>query len=336
MNDKKLRAAVIGTGHMGRHHVRVYSEMPQVQLVGVVDANAERAAEMAGKFNCKPFTDISQVLDQIDIASVAVPTIHHLKVAEPLIRAGKALLIEKPLAPDSEQGRKILNLAREFHATVQVGHTERFNPVVRAMRRLEMTPRFIETHRISPFTFRSADIGVVLDMMIHDIDIVLSLVGKVPVNVDAVGVAVLGKFEDIANARLTFDDGCVANLTASRLALKTERKIRVFSNQAYLSLDYQKKTGVAIKKDANADILELARERKIDDLAQLANNDYSKLVKVEPIVITDEEPLRAELESFVNAVKSGSEPEVSAQAGLNAVETAERIVKSISEHNFKL
>jgi predicted dehydrogenase len=336
MSEKKLRAAVVGTGHMGRHHVRIYSEMPQVELIGVVDANAERAAEMAQKFNCKPFTDVSQVIDQIDIASVAVPTIYHLAVADPLIRAGKAVLIEKPLSPDSTQGRKILDLAREFRATVQVGHTERFNPVVRAMRKLEMTPRFIETHRISPFTFRSADIGVVLDMMIHDIDIVLSLVGKVPVTVDAVGVSVLGRFEDIANARLTFDDGCVANLTASRLALKTERKIRVFSNQAYLSLDYQKKTGIAIKKDANADILKLAGERKIDDLAQLACNDYSKLVKVEPIMMTDEEPLRAELESFVHAVTSHTEPEVSAQAGLDAVETAERIVESISQHNFKL
>jgi predicted dehydrogenase len=336
MNEKKLRAAVIGTGHMGRHHVRIYSEMNQVELIGVVDANSDRAAEMAANFNCKPFTDVSQIIDQIDLASIAVPTIHHLSVAEPLIRAGKAVLIEKPLAPDSRQGRKILDLAREFRTPVQVGHTERFNPVVRAMKRLDITPRFIETHRISPFTFRSADIGVVLDMMIHDIDIVLSLVGKIPVNVDAVGVAVLGKFEDIANARLTFDDGCVANLTASRLALKTERKIRVFSNQAYLSLDYQKKTGIAIKKDANADILQLAHDKKIDDLAQLANNDYSKLVKVEPIMMADEEPLRAELESFVNAVIAGTEPEVSAQAGLDAVETAERIVQSISEHNFKL
>jgi predicted dehydrogenase len=336
MSETKIRAAVIGAGHMGQHHVRIYSELPQVDLVGVVDANAARASEMAEKFKTKPFTRIEDILDKIDIASIAVPTIHHLAAAEPLIRAGKAVLIEKPLAPNSEEGRKILQLARDHHVTVQVGHTERFNPVVRAMRRLEITPRFIETHRISPFTFRSADIGVVLDMMIHDIDIVLSLVGQMPQTVDAVGVAVLGKYEDIANARLTFPSGCVANLTASRLALKTERKIHVFSNQAYLSLDYQRKSGIAIKKDANADILKMAQEKKIEDLAQLANNDYSKLVKVEPIMITDEEPLRAELESFITAVTTSSEPEVSAQAGLNAVETAERIVQSISERNFKL
>jgi predicted dehydrogenase len=336
MTEKKIRAAVVGAGHMGRHHVRVYSELPNVDLVGVVDADENRAREMAEKFNTTAYTRVEDIIDKIDIASVAVPTVYHLQTAEPLIRAGKAVLIEKPLAPNSEEGRKIYDLARQYNVTVQVGHTERFNPVVRAMRRLEITPRFIETNRISPFTFRSADIGVVLDMMIHDIDIVLSLVGEVPTQVDAVGVAVLGKFEDVANVRLTFPNGCVANLTASRLALKTERRIRVFSNQAYLSLDYQRKTGVVIKTDANADILQLAREKKIEDLAQLANYDYSKLVKVEPIVITDEEPLRAELESFIAAVTSGGEPEVSAQAGLNAVETAERIVKSIAEHNFKL
>jgi predicted dehydrogenase len=336
MTEKRIRAAVVGAGHMGRHHVRVYSELPNVDLIGVVDADADRAAEMAAKFNTTPYTKVEDIIDKVDIASVAVPTVYHLSAAEPLIRAGKAVLIEKPLAPNSEEGRKIYDLAQEYKVTVQVGHTERFNPVVRAMKRLEITPRFIETNRISPFTFRSADIGVVLDMMIHDIDIVLSLVGEVPIAVDAVGVAVLGKFEDVANARLTFPNGCVANLTASRLALKTDRRIRVFSNQAYLSLDYQRKTGIIIKTDANADILKLARENNIEDLAQLANNDYSKLVKVEPIMITDEEPLRAELESFIAAVASGQEPEVTASAGLNAVETAERIVKSIADHDFKL
>jgi predicted dehydrogenase len=336
MPDKKLRAAVIGVGHMGKHHARIYSQMPDVELVGIFDANQERAKEIANQFHCPTFDNLSDLIAKIDLVSVAVPTVYHLTVAEPLIRAKKAILIEKPLAANSEECKKILELAQKHQAIVQVGHTERYNPVVRAMKRLEMTPRFIETHRISPFTFRSADIGVVLDMMIHDIDIVLSLIGEIPSAVDAVGVAVLGSFEDIANARLTFPNGCVANLTASRLALKTERKIRVFSNEAYLSLDYQKKTGLAIKKDANADILKLAQERKIEDLAQLSGMDYSKLVNVEPILITDEEPLRAELESFVSAVKNNSEPEVSAQAGFSAVDTAQRIVQSIKAHNWKL
>jgi len=173
-------------------------------------------------------------------------------------------------------------------------------------------------------------------MMIHDIDIVLSLTGQPVAQVEAVGVSVLGPHEDIANARLTFADGCVANLTGSRLALKTERRIRVFSEQAYLSLDYQKKTGVAIKKDANLDVLKIAREQNLENLAQLAGGDYSKLVKIEPLSFTDEEPLRAELLAFVEAVRTNSRPVVSARDGLDAVETADRIVRSIKEHNWKL
>ena len=183
---------------------------------------------------------------------------------------------------------------------------------MRAIQRLEIRPKFIETERISPFSFRSADIGVVADMMIHDIDIVLHLVhrganGRRPgiVRVDAVGVNVLGPHEDIATARVLFDNGAVANLKASRLALKTERKLRVFASEAYVSIDYHRKNGVAIVKDANLDVLKLAAERKVEDLAQLAGTDFSKLVKVEPLAVDDMDPLRAELESFVQSVRTG-------------------------------
>ncbi len=336
MNKTKLKSAVIGAGHMGRHHCRIYSELDDVELIAVVDSDINRARQFAEKYNCQPATSIDEIIDKIDIASVAVPTIHHLSTAESLITKGKAVLIEKPLAADSRQAHKILELAEQHNVIVQVGHTERFNPVVQALSRLNVQPRFIETHRISPFTFRSADIGVVFDMMIHDIDIVLSLTRRKIVAVEAVGVAVLGKNEDIANARLTFDDGCVANLTASRLALKTERKIRVFSSQAYISLDYQKKSGIAIKKDANIDILNIAREKGLENLAQLAGSDYSKLVKVEPLMITDEEPLKAEIVDFINAVRDNTQPQVPVSEGVTAVETAERIVASIDKHNWKL
>jgi len=332
----QLKAAVVGAGHMGRHHARIYADLADVELIGVVDPDLDRAKQMADTYGGRAYDNVATVVDQVDIASIAVPTISHLQSAEPFIAAGKAVLIEKPLAGSVDQASRIVELAKKHNTIVQVGHTERFNPVVVAMQRLAVTPRFIESHRISPFTFRSADIGVVMDMMIHDIDIVLSLTGCRVVNVDAVGVSVLGPHEDIVNARVTFADGCVANLTASRLALKTERKIRVFSRQAYLSLDYQKKTGIAIKKDANLDVLKLARERKIDDLAQLAGFDFSKLVNVEPLTISDEEPLVAELTAFVEAVRTGTDPVVSVQAGLEAVETADRIVKSINEHNWKL
>jgi len=332
-----LKAAVIGAGHMGRHHARIYAEMPNVQLCALVDKDIDRARDLADKFDASACDDPREIVKDTDIASIAVPTLAHLESARPFIKAGKAVLIEKPLAGSVQQAREILELAEKHKAIVQVGHTERFNPVVRAMHRMQVKPRFIESHRISPFTFRSADIGVVMDMMIHDIDIVLSLTGQPLTDVDAVGVNVLGSHEDIANARLTFADGCVANLTASRLALKTERKIRVFSEQAYLSLDYQKKTGIAIKKESNLDVLKLARESKAEDLAQLVGFDFSKLVNVEPLTITeDEEPLKVEIEDFVEAVLTGTEPTVTAKAGLDAVQAADRITESIKQHDWQL
>ncbi len=334
--SERIPVAVIGAGHMGRHHVRVYSEMAGAELIGVVDQNLEKAREFADKFKTRAFSSVEPILDQIKAASVAVPTVHHLSAAKPLLERGIAVLIEKPLAPNSRVARELLETARRHHALLQVGHTERFNPVVRTLHAMNVSPRFIETHRISPFTFRSADVGVVMDMMIHDIDIVLSLVRSKASRVEAVGVNVLGAYEDIANARVAFEDGCVANLTASRLALKTERKIRVFSPEAYLSLDYQKKVGIAIKKDANADLLKFARERKADDLSQLAGTDYASLVKVEPLVVNDEEPLRAELESFLDSLRTGKPAAVSAEDGAAAVELAEWITRAVKEHDWKI
>ena len=321
---------------MGRHHVRIYHQLPDAQLVGVVDTDLARAEAIAKEFGTKAYPSIEPIIDQVRAVSVAVPTMAHVEVARPLLQRGLAVLIEKPLAPDSAAARSLREEASRSGALLQVGHTERFNPVVRAMSKMRVAPRFIETHRISPFTFRSADIGVVMDMMIHDIDIVLHLVRSRPVHVHAIGVRVLAQHEDVANARVTFEDGCVANLTASRLALKTERKIRVFSEEAYLSLDYQKKSGIAITKDANLDLLKLAREKKASDLSQLAGVDFAGMVKVEPLVVDDVEPLRAELQSFLNAIRTGTPPEVTADDGVAAVELAEQIVASVKEHQWEL
>jgi predicted dehydrogenase len=239
-------------------------------------------------------------------------------------------LIEKPLAKDSAEGRQIVELAREHKTLVQVGHIERFNPAVRAMDRLGVRAGFIEVTRISPLTFRSIDVGVVLDMMIHDIDIVLKLSGSRVARVDAVGVSVIGDVEDVCNARLEFENGCVANLTASRLALKTERKLRVFSPDAYVSIDYQKKYGIVAQKSGNLEAIRSAvakiRHGEIEDLADL---NYQDLVNVEELQIDDVEPLRAEQEAFVGAVTGKQAAEVSAEDGLAAVEVAERIVGAI-------
>lgn len=336
LSSEPIPVGVIGTGHMGRHHVRIYHELPEAKLVGLVDLDQARGRELAQRFNTEAYDSIEPLLDRVAAVSVAVPTVAHLAMTKPFLERGIAVLIEKPLAPNSEIARQLLEAARKHKTLLQVGHTERFNPVVRAMNEMKVRPQFIETHRISPFTFRSADIGVVMDMMIHDIDIVLSLVRAKPVQVEAVGVRVLAQHEDIANARVTFEGGCVANLTASRLALKTERKIRVFSPQAYLSLDYQKKAGIAIKKDANLDLLKLARETNAEDLSQLAGADFGSMVKVEPLQVNDAEPLRMELQSFLHSVRTGDPPAVSAEDGAAAVELAERITNIIREHNWQV
>lgn len=330
-----LRAAVIGVGHMGSHHARIYSEIPDVKLVAVVDESAKRAKEIADRLGCDAYDNVTKVLDKIDVASVAVPTIYHHLVAKPLIESKISVLIEKPIAIDTATGRQLVEWAQSAGCVISVGHSERFNPVVLAMKRMAFEPKFIETHRISPFTFRSADIGVVHDMMIHDIDIILHLVKDRKYRVAAAGFPVLGPNEDIANARVHFSNGCVANLTASRLALKTERKIRVFNPDAYLSMDYGRKTGIAIKKDANLDLLTLARERDFKDLSQMANFDFGSMVNIEPLDVDPTiEPLRAEIDSFLHAVRTGEAPAVTGEDGVAALELAERIVESLRSHDW--
>ena len=331
--SKALRTAVIGVGHMGRHHTRLYHELPEAELVAVVDTDEKRAAEAAKLYGATPLTDVSALLDlNLDAVSIAVPTIAHEAIAAPLIEAGVALLIEKPLTPDTASARHLLDLANAHDCVIQVGHSERFNPVVRALDRMGVEPKFIETHRISPFTFRSADIGVVFDMMIHDIDIVLHLVACRDYQVRACGVSVLSDHEDIANARVEFADGCVVNLTSSRLALKTERKIRIFCPDAYLSMDYQKKSGIAIKKDANLNLLKLARQKDLTDLAQLAGSDFGSMVKIEPLQVEDVEPLRIQIQSFLESARDRTTPAVSAEDGFAAVQLAESIVESVRAH----
>jgi predicted dehydrogenase len=331
VSNERLRVAVVGTGRMGRHHARIYSEMEDCELVAVVDRDLVRAQEMADAYGGEPVRDISEIPGgPLNAASVAVPTVYHADVALPLMEQGTAVLVEKPLAHNEETARRLLEASRKHHCLLQVGHSERFNPVVMAMLRMDVTPRFIETHRISPFTFRSADVGVVFDMMIHDIDIVLHLANCREYTIDAVGVNVLGKHEDVANARVHFASGCVANLTASRLALKTERKIRVFCPTAYLSMDYQMKTGIAVKLDSNLDFIKWAREQNFEDLSQMASADFGSMLKVEPLQVDNVEPLRAQIGAFIQSLQAGTEAAVSAEDGYHAVVMAERITEAVS------
>jgi predicted dehydrogenase len=330
-----VKVAVIGTGRMGRLHARVYSQMPGVELVGVYDASPDSATEAAEQYSTKAFTSLDELLGMVKAATIAVPTNFHLAIARKCFDHNIHCLIEKPLARNAAEGREIAERARSQKLVVQVGHIERFNPAVRAMSRLDIRPRFIEVNRISPLTFRSIDVGVVLDMMIHDIDIVLWLAGSKVAKVDATGVSVIGDVEDVCNARLTFENGCVANLTASRLALKTERRLRIFSSDAYVSLDYQKKYGIVARRSGNLaairDAVARIRAGEIEDLSDL---NYADLVHIEELKIDDTEPIRAELDAFIESVTTGKPPVVSAEDGLAAVETAERIVSAMPKETL--
>lgn len=332
---ERLAVGVIGCGRMGKLHARVYSQMPRVELVGVYDANGEAAEDVAGRHGGRAYTDLGELLGRVKAVTIATPTTTHLEIARACIGRGIACLIEKPLAKNSAEAREIATLARAGGVIVQVGHVERFNPAVRAMERLDIRPRFIEVTRVSPLTFRSIDVGVVLDMMIHDIDIVLKLAGSRVAKVDAVGVSVLGKAEDVCNARLVFENGCVANLTGSRLAFKTDRKLRIFSRDAYVSLDYAKKYGIVVRKSGNLEAIREAVERlergEVEDLASL---NYQDLVEVEELPTDDVEPLRAEQESFVDAVEGKGACAVPAEDGVAAVEVAERIVAAVGQEKL--
>jgi predicted dehydrogenase len=320
---------------MGRLHARVYSQMPRVEVVGVFDASADASAAVADEFALPAASTLEQLLQKTNAVTIAVPTRYHLSIAEQCISRKIACLIEKPLAKDVAEARRIVDLAAANHTTVQVGHIERFNPAIRAMSRLQIQPRFMEVTRISTMTFRSIDVGVVLDMMIHDIDIVLRLADSPVDRIEAVGVSVIGDVEDICNARITFANGCVANLTASRLAMRTDRRLRVFSHDAYVSIDYQKRHGTVVRRSGNIEAIRRAvaniRSGEVEDISQL---NYKDLVHIEELQIDDVEPLRAELDAFVDAVQDGSRPVVSAEDGLQAVEVAGRIVEAIGPPNL--
>jgi predicted dehydrogenase len=268
----------------------------------------------------------------VEAVSVAVPTREHFRVASYFIERGKHVLVEKPMTSTIDEAKALVELARDHNVVLQVGHVERFNPVLEAVDRFGIRPLFIEAHRISPFRFRSADIGVVMDLMIHDLDIVFHLVNSKVSSFLATGVNVLGELEDIANVRLVFESGCVANLTASRVAIKTQRTIRIFSRDSYVSLDYGMRKATMFRKAA------LLREGKLPLLtgakagAPPEDLDFRDLVESQEIEIPDEEPLRRELASFVDSALHGKAPAVSGEEGLRALEVSFAVVAEIRRY----
>lgn len=333
-----MPVAVVGVGRMGRHHARTFNNLDLTKLVAVVDFDEERAETVADEYGCKAYTSVAQLLEncpEVRAATVAVPTQYHADSAYPLMEKGVACLVEKPIAGSVKEAAGLADYAKQQDCVLQVGHTERFNPAVRGVAAMDITPRFLEVTRVSPMTFRSLDVGVVMDMMIHDLDVVLSLVGRPIVDVQAVGISVLGEHEDICDARLTFEGGCVATLKGSRVALKTERRLRLFSEDAYVSLDYGSREGIVVQKTANAEALDDVRA-KLQAGADLSDVNYMDLVTIDQLemdIPADEaDQLTAQAKAFVNAIRSGTKPVVTAEQGYAAVDAAERIVSAIQSH----
>ena len=331
MNDlKTLRCAVVGVGRMGAHHARIYSGLEGVEFVGVVDQNEERRNDIVEEWGGKAFANVEELIDAgVDAVTIATPTIYHFEAAEPLLDRGIGCLIEKPLAPTAEVATAIAESAERGSAVLQVGHVVRYDPVMRAVASIEnLQPRFIEMVRISPMTFRSTDVGVVLDMMIHDLDLLTMLTGQEPSEIRANAVSVMGEAEDMCNARLEFVD-CTANVTASRLGLKTERKLRIISEDSYVSADFVKKSVTLVRKIANEEQLLDLRTRLAagEDLSSI---DYVDLVEVEEPTVGDEDALTLQANDFLHCVRTGEKPFVDAEAGSMAIRTAERIMEHAS------
>jgi predicted dehydrogenase len=332
----KIRTAIVGAGKMGGIHAKVYSKLDQVQLVAVVDMDLARAQNLAQQHNCQALSDPKELIGKVDAVTISAPTVAHKDLAELFISNRIPVLIEKPLASSVEEGRRIVELSKKYNTMVAVGHSERCNPVVQAMKRLHIEPMFIESTRVSPYPFRSMDIGVVLDVMIHDIDIILSLADSPVKKVEAIGVNVIADNEDICNARVTFESGCIANITASRLALKTERKVRIFSRQAYLSLDYHKKQGIVIKTDPNNDVVKWIREHQEAQDFDFSTVNWTEMLHIEQLDIAETEPLKVEQQAFLKAVVDPScRPEVTAEEGLAALECAEKILACVRQHKWR-
>ncbi|MDD5138152.1 MAG: Gfo/Idh/MocA family oxidoreductase [Candidatus Omnitrophica bacterium] len=307
----ELKVAVIGCGRLGSIHARVYTEIPHVRLIGVCDIDAVRAEQLAQTHHTQAFTDCQKLIPQADIVSIATPTSTHFEVARLAITQRKHVLIEKPITNDLRQARKLIGLARRSGVILQVGHVERFNAAFVATQKIVHHPRFIECHRLSPFPNRSLDIGVVFDLMIHDIDIILGLIPSRITHIDAVGVNVLTPFEDIANVRLHFRNGCIVNLTASRISDEVMRKIRIFLKDTYVSLDYQAQEAFAYKKE---------------------NHSITKTA----IPIEKEEPIKKEIESFTVCVRNHRKPVVSGVEAYEALKLATKITHIIRRRAAKI
>jgi predicted dehydrogenase len=307
-----MRTAVIGVGYLGRFHAQKYAVLENSQLIGVADPSATARADVGAELKVPVHADYREFLGQVDAVSIVTPTPHHFAVAKEFLEAGAHVLVEKPMTTTVEEGEALIEAARRAGRILQVGHLERFNAAVQAVQPMLTVPRFIESARLAPFKHRGTDVDVVLDLMIHDIDLILSIVRSPVVSVDAIGSSVFSKEIDIANARLRFANGCVANATASRVSLKTERRLRLFQDDAYVSVDLHQKVLTVIRKGAGVGA---------DGMPQVA---------IEETTYEQGDALKAEIEAFLHAAASGCAPPVTGEDGLLALRTAVSITEQVA------
>ena len=317
-NMPPIRTGVVGVGHLGYHHARNYAALDGAELVGIVDPSEANRAKAAEDFTVPGFSDVKGLIAVgVDAVSVVTPTVSHGEVVNELLQAGVHVLVEKPIAPTLHEAETMVALARTHQRILQVGHIERFNGAVLAFSQAIRAPRFIECHRLSPFPGRGTDVSVVLDLMIHDLDIILAMEPSEVVSLDAVGVPVFSESEDIANVRIRFASGCVANLTCSRVSLDRMRKIRIFEENAYLSTDYSAQEVLVYRKKSGP--------------IPVGENPMEHIT-MEPLAVEKGEPLKLELRSFVDCVRDGRPPIVSGEDGIKALRLAQDIMDFIREH----
>ena len=329
----RLRMAVIGAGHLGRIHARLLQDLPQAHLIAVVDPDARARADVAREWGIADFADLREVIPHIDAAIVAAPTSCHHELGAQLLSRGVHVLMEKPLATTSAACQELVHLARKHACVLQVGHVERFNPALQAVRPLIEQPKYIEARRTSGYTFRSTDVGVVMDLMIHDLDIILQLVDSEVQSVQALGACVLSQNEDMAQARIQFANGCVANLTASRTSLQAERAMSIFCPTVFAGIDFAQRTVQVIQPRPDL----LARSFRPDQLsaeqqAFVRQHLFETVLQREPLTVRSSNPIAEEQVDFVAAIQAQASPQVTGEDGSAAVQLAEMICQSIEEH----
>jgi predicted dehydrogenase len=342
-----VRVAVLGVGSLGQNHARLYAELAkagQVEFAGIFDTNADTARKIAARHTARVFNSVAEVVAASDAINIVTPTSTHFELAKQLLARGKHVLVEKPMTDDTKQAAELVQLAQQQNCVLQVGHVERFNPVFKYLETAAPEPRFIECHRLSPYPARSTDIGVVLDLMIHDLDVVLAFVKSPVTSVDAVGIPVLSKSEDIANARLRFANGCVANLTASRVSPERMRKIRVFSGgtttPSYVSLDYRAQEGfiyrIAREDEQETPLIKkvLAAKLGVGKDSTIVSQFAGKKIVREPVPIAKDEPLKLELQHFVDCVREKQTPVVSGESAKRALDLAFEITKQVQNQKL--